>query len=323
MANGIGRLRLKGISIQDGFGTASSTVDYFISSDEFMRFDPNISKLENEAAMGSAYGVTDVKNSVRFGSFPLNSKPDENILPVLFSPRFAFDSTDNGDSTYTHVGTFSNTTQNWLTVFMQDDQRTDYRSKDVLFDSLNFTIAADGYINVAGTGNGHYPESGDFTVTATTTNSFIGVNADFLADDFGGTVSSIAVESINANHTFGLSDNNFDIGDEDLTFHELTVDRYEIEITGKLADRSDYDIYTANTSRMYRLKITDTSRTIGTGSRNPSIQFDYPLGKPIAYTDEGDLDTNLMFNTTYLANYNVDVADSPMKITVVNTVASY
>lgn len=324
MSNGIGRLRLKGISIQSNFGTASSTVDYFIPSDEAFLITPNVNKAENNAAMGAGYEVVDVQNTIRSASFPLNFKLSEELLPVILSQKFSISTTDNGDSTYNHVLTYENVTQNWFTVFMEDDQRTDYRMRDVLFDAANITVNAADHIMIAGTGVGHYPESGDYTVTAVTPKVFTGPEASFTADDFGGTASGIPVETVTANHAFTLSgdDTNFNIGDEDITFHEIQTDRFETEFTGKLSDRTDYDIYTANTARLYNLIITGT-RTIGTASTNPSITFAYPKGKPMTYTDEGDLDTNLKFNATYLALKQPDVATSPLQVTVVNEVSSY
>lgn len=325
MANGIGRLRLKGISLQPNFGTASTSPGFFIPADEAFLIEPVLNKAENDAAMGSGYEVVDMQNTTRFSQFPLGHKVDEDLYPLFFLQKYSISTTDNGDSTHTHELFYKNTTQNWFTVFMQDDQRTDYRMKDVLFNGLNTAVEAGTHLTLNGQGVGHYLESGGYTVTAVDPDVFTGGDVNMYAGDFGGALAEQAVETLTANHSFSLSgeDRNFDLGNNDLAFHEIAEDRYEFEFTSKMVDRDEYDIFTANTERVYTVSVTDTGRTIGTASQNPTIVLEYPIGKPMSFTPEGDLNTHLTFNASYLANARKSVTDSPLKITVINSTPSY
>jgi hypothetical protein len=324
MGNGIGRLRLQGIALQPTFSSPMPSATHFIPSDETFLIEHVLRKEENKAAMGTDYETVDVKNTTRHARFPLGFKVDEKTLPLFFRQKYDISTTTVEAGVYQHIMRYQDGMQNWFTIFMEDDDRTDYRMQNVLFDGLAFDVKAGEFIMLNGGGQGNYPESGDYTVTAVDPNSFTGVDAAFSADDFGGTATSVAVESVNAKHIFNLSadERNFNIGDDDMAFHRITTARFELDITAKLADREDYDIFTANTSRLYKLVIRDTSRTIGTGT-NPSVTLEYPIGKPIAYTDEGDLDTNLLFNATYLALKKPTLADTPMKLTVINQVSGY
>lgn len=325
MANAIGRLRITGIAYQSTFGTPATAPQFSLPVQDTSFFVAEVMKEENSAATGSDYAIDGVTNGGRFGTFSNTIKINENILPLFFLQKYTDVATDNSDSTYTHTLSYALGTQSYVTVFMQDDNRTDYRMSDVLFSNLTAEMATTGFVTLAFDATGRYPEAGDFTVAYSQVGDFVGRHATFSSADFGSAVADAKLRSATLTHTFNLSpeDDNLVIGSQDIDFHQINSTRFEISVNGKMSDRSDYDDFTGNQSKVLQATIEDTNREIGSGTQNPSIQFDYPLAKPLSYSDEGGLDDNLNFSSTYVALDTGASADMPMKLTVTNTVADY
>lgn len=326
MSNAIGRKRLFGIAIETGaYGVAQSSPTYVLPLLDTPRIEIVQNKEENTAALGSNYAVNTVDNTTRMANLSLNVKVDEDHIPLFFKQRFSIASgTVSGDATaYEHVLSYSNTTTTSFTVFVYDPDRTSVKAAGFKFENLNL-FAEQGYYRIEATGKGKFTSTWTGSTSATQPSEFVGRNASVLFAQYPTATTSIPVLRSVFNHTFGLSDDefNFVLGDGDMTALELTEDRFEAEVTKRFEDFTYRDYWTNNNKLSWASKVEDTGRTIGSSS-NPMVLFDYPVGYMTNWTEEGDLGTPLTEILTLLATDEVGVTNAPAKITVRNSVASY
>lgn len=326
MANGIGRIRTIGIAAQPTFGVAAPTATFVLPVTNAPQFSTQVQKALNEAALGSAYMVNDIQNTVRLTEVPLEFKIDERHYPLLLKQRFTISSgTVSGETAaYTHTLSYSNNTNNWYTIFLQDDDRNDYIVKDALFDNLDHTFDND-YVRVSASVIGAYPTASAVTNAITQPNEFVGRMVSYQDADVPGTATASAVLTLAANLDFGLNsdETRFGLGSAELACLQLTADKYMLNVTRLKPDTGYYDDNEAGTTKQVTLTVQDTGRFVSPTSTNPSITITVPRAKMETYTEEPDLDDLIRESFELTMLKPAGVSNTPMRVVVVNSVASY
>lgn len=327
MTNGIARLRTMGIAKQTIFNVAATSATYVLPLTNAPQFNGVIQKAMNEAALGSAYIQNDMVKTVRMSDVPLEFKIDEDHLPLILNQRFNISSTTvSGDANaYEHIISFQNGTNNWYTLFMQDDQRKDYIVKNALFDNLDFTFDQD-FVRVSASVVGNYPEISTVTNAVVQPKEFVGRMTVYSDIDAPGTVTSSNALSATLNMDFGINDDatKHDLGNQDLAALLLTADSYIANIVRRKPDTTYYEDHEDLVAKTFQIKTESTDRFItGTTVTRPLLQFDVPRGKMENYNEEPDLNELIRENFDLRFLDVVGVSDTPVKITVRNQVANY
>lgn len=326
MANGIARLRKIGIAAQPTFGTPATTATYVLPITNATVINTMVNRVVNNAALGSSYQINDVLSTTRMAEVPLEFKVDENQFPLLFKQRFTIASvTTTVSNVYKHTLSYSESTNSWYTLFLQDDNLQDYVVKDALLDNLDFTLDQD-FVRVTANAIGAYPTQTNVVLTATQPQEFVGRMATFLADDYPGTATNTNVLTAALNFDFGLNseDSRYGLGSADLAVLRLTSDRYTMSVTKLKDDVSYYDDYTANQTKTLQFKLQNTDRFVDAGTlTRPLIQFDIPRAKIETYTEEPNLEELTRETIALVALKPANVTGTPLSITVLNSTASY
>jgi len=326
--NGIGRLRTMGIAAQPTFSTPAPSATFVLPLTNAPQFNATVQKVLNEAALGSAYQVNDIENTVRFSEVPLEFKIDEDQVPLLLKQRFEIASvTVTGESAvYQHTLSYANGTQSWYTLFLQDDNLEDYYVQNVLFDNLDFTYDND-FVRVSAGAIGSYPVATTVTNAVTQPKEFVGRMVSYLDDDVPGTATATSVLTLNANLDFGINsdDTRFGLGSAELAALELTADKFMFSVARLKPDIGYYDDNTDGTTKTIEINVTDVDRDV-TGSvsgTNPSIVYTVPRAKIESYTEEPDLNELTRENFDLTALKPAGVSNTPMQVVVVNATESY
>lgn len=327
MSNAIGRLRTLGIAKQNTFNTAVTTATFVLPLTNAPQFNPQIQKVMNEASFGSAYRTNDMEWTNRMTEVPLEFKIDEDHLPLFFSQRFTISSgTVTGDANaYEHVLSYSNNTNNWFTLFLQDDNRKDYIVKNALFGNLDITFDTD-FVRASATLMGNYPEISTVTNTIVQPKEFVGRMVNYQDVNAPGTVTATEVLNMNVNFEFGINDDasKYNIGSGDLSSLVLTSDDFNMPITRLKPNTLKYEDHENLTAKESRVIAENTDRFIdGTTITRPTIQIDVPRGKMEEYTEEPDLDELVRENYTLKMLKPAGVSGTPCSLTIKNNVASY
>lgn len=328
MAQGIGRLRTIGIAAQPTFGTAATVSQYVLPLLNSPTFEPIINKIQNNAALGSSYMTNEIENGSRQVSVPLEFKIDERHAPLLFQQKFEITSvTASGEtSVWEHTLEYTNSTNIWYTLFFQDDQRQDYSISNVLFNNLDFTFDQD-FVRVNSTAQGSYPVTATIANTVVQPNEFVGRMVAFKIADDGVATTATNVLSVESNLAFGTNseDTRFALGNEDLVVHEATADEFNFTVNALQANRDFYDDFTDNTGKQFDVVVESTDRFVSGSSNNtrPKIEFNIPYAKLTEFSDNSELDDLVQQSFTLKALDKVGEINAPMRIVVVNNVASY
>lgn len=326
MAKGIGRIRTIGIAAQPTFGQAAPSATFVLLLTNAPQFSAQVMKVRNEAALGNAYQVNALENTVRFSDVPLEFKVDENHFPLILSQRFSIASGTVTDETaaYGHTLTFANSTQNWLTFFLQDDNLADYVVKDGLFEDMEVMMDKD-FIRVTTGAVGAYPTETAVTNAVTQPKEFVGRMATIEEDAVPGTATATQVLSLTANLNFGINseDTRFALGTQELAALELTSDVYMFNVSKLKSDTSYYDANEGTLSRQFTITVESTDRFVTPTSTRPSIYFNVPRAGIENYTEEPDLNelTKESFDLTALKP--AGVSNTPLQVVVVNETATY
>jgi hypothetical protein len=324
--NGIARLRTIGIAAQPTFGVPAPSASFVVPLTNAPQFQATVNKILNNAALGSSYQVNDVEKTTRFTTIPLEFKIDEDQFPLILKQRFTITTTTGSEATvFVHTLEYQNNTNTWYTLFLQDDNLEDYIVQNALFDNLDFTFDQD-FVRVVSSAVGAYPTQSAVTNAITQPKEFVGRMVKYLDDNVPGTVTATAVLSLTANLDFGLNseDTRFGLGSADLAVLRLTSDKFMFNVSKHKDDVSRYDDNENLTLKQLRILVENTDRFIAgaTGTR-PVIQFDVPRAKIENYTEEVDLEELVRENFDLTALKPAGVADTPMKITVVNAIDNY
>lgn len=327
MSNAIGRIRTMGIAKQPTFGTPITTATFVLALLNAPTFQAEVTKIRNEAALGSSYGINELERGNRWSTIPLEFKIDEDQAPLMLAQRFQFTSTTaSGDTNaFQHVGTHSNNTLCWYTLFLEDDNRTSYIMQDVLMQNTNFALDGE-FVRVTADARGSFPTTWGGTNTVVQPKEFVGRMVNFNYANDGVTVTATNILSANANLTFGVNgdDSTHFLGDQDLATNELTQDEYVFEVTTLETNRLNYDDFTNNTAKQFDFTIESTDRFIaGTTVTRPFIQMSVPYAKLEGYSEDAPLDDLVKETFELLALDKVGEAGAPMTITVRNATTSY
>jgi hypothetical protein len=330
MSNAVGRLRTMGIAAQPTFGTAVTTSQFVLPLTNMPEIESTILKVENNAALGSAYQLNELENGNRFASVPLEFKIDEDQLPLILKQRYTITSvTASGESAvYDHTGAYSNTTNTWYTLILEDGDRTDYVVRDVLFTDMTFTYDGD-FFRVSTTANGAYPEAVTVSNTVTAPKEFVGRMASFKFATTGSTTVTASALSAELTMSFGTNgdDTKFNLGSQDLGTHVLTADEaYTLAVTRNEEDRATfYDVFTDNTPKEVDMEVTSLDRFVSgsVANTNPSVGFNFPYAKISEYTEGDNLDELVSETGTFTVLDKPGVSGAPMNFTITNATASY
>lgn len=326
MTNAIARLRTIGIAKQPTFGVPAPSATYVLPLLNAPVFNPNIGKAMNESALGSAYQLNDMVRTNRFTEVPLEFKIDEDQLPLLLRQRFSIASvTVSGETVaYAHTLSYQNTTQNWYTVFLQDDNRADYIVSNALFDNLDFTMDSD-FLRATANLVGSYPTNSAVTNAITQPKEFVGRMVSFTSDDVPGTATATSVLSMTVSMDYGINseDTRFNLGNQDLAALELTADKFMANVNRLKPDVTFYEDHESLTMKQFVVTAEDTSRFVSPTSTRPSIAMTVPRAKMENYNEEVDLNELVreVFDLTFLKP--VGVTGSPVSIVITNSVSGY
>lgn len=326
MASTIGRLRTLGIAAQPTFGQAAPSASFVVPLTNAPMITTVVTKIMNEAALGSSYGVNDIEKTTRYSQLALEFKVDEDQFPLLLKQRFTITSvTASQSSAYVHTLAYSNNTNCYYTLFLNDDNNQDYVVRDALFDDHTISFDQD-FVRVSTNVIGAYPTATAVSLTPSQPKEFVGRMVNYLADAVPGTVTASTALAVTANMDFGINseDSRFGLGTTDLAVLKLTTDKYSFNVSRVKTDTTAYDDYNSNGSRQFRVLAMSTDRLVGStiGTR-PQIQFDVLRSRIENYTEEADLDELVKENFDLTAMKPYGVADTPLKVTVVNATASY
>lgn len=331
MSNGIKRKRTVGIAAESAYANASATgSSTFVLPIVDYNVEDVTTIIENEAAVGSSYGVNDTMVATEMSNVSMTLKVDEDQLPLFFKQCFDINSSAASGETvvYQHVLSYNSSNTGTSYVLRIDDpDRDNLYVPGVKWESMNFVAEPGGFFTVELSGRGRHSETWTGSNTVTEFKEFAGRNATYQLVDQGTSYANYSALMANFNFTFGLSDDgdNFTLGSRLMQNLFTTVSRFEAEITALLSDYTLRDKYRNNTTQKSKVIVTDTARFV-TGSvanTSPSITFEYPAQKIIAWAEDGDLNAVLKQKFTLLATDQVGTADTPVKITVVNAIASY
>lgn len=326
MSNAIARLRTIGVAIQPTFGTPAPSASFVVPLTNAPQFNVTVNKAMNNAALGSAYQLNDIERTTRFTTIPLEFKVDEDQLPALLKQRFTIATTTTSEaSAYQHVASYSNNTNCWYTLFLQDDNREDYIVQDALFDNLDFTFDQD-FVRIVSSVIGKFPTQSAVTNVITQPKEFVGRMVSYLDDDVPGTVTATTVLALTGNLDFGINseDTRYGLGSADLAVLRLTSDKFMFNVSQLKSDVSRYDDHNDLQMKQFRVKAESTDRFVsGTTGTRPSIQFDVPRAKMENYTEEAENEELIRENFDLTALKPAGVSDTPMKVTIINATSSY
>lgn len=330
MSQTIGRLRTIGIAAQSAFGTPAPSATAVLPLTNAPHIEAAINKIMNEAALGSSYQINDIEQTTRFASVPLEFKVDEDQFPLIFKQRFAIASvTTTVTGVYKHSLQYTETTNCWYTVFMNDDNNQDYVVSNALFDNIDLTFDKD-FLRVNANCVGAYPTATAVTMTPTQPKEFVGRMISYLdAGVAPATVSATNIISASAKLNFGLNaeDTRFGLGSANLAVLRLTQDKYMFNVKQIKSDTTRYNDNENLTPKQFRILALNTDRYIAvanpTGTR-PSIQFDIARAKMENYTENSSLNDLITedFDLTAIKQASVTVS-APMSLTVYNLTSGY
>ena len=324
--NGIGRIRIMGIAAQPTFGSPATTASYVLPLTNAPQIQTKVNKAMNEAALGSAYKENDVVNTTRFSTIPLEFKVDEDHLPLLLKQRFTIATTTTTEATaYSHALTYSNNTNTYYTLFMQDDNLQDFIVKDCLFDNLNFTFDKD-FVRVSASVVGSYPTASDVTNAVVQPKEFVGRMVSYLDDDVPGTATASTMLSLQLNMDFGLNDEStrFGLGDDDLAVLKLTSDKFMASLERLKSDLNYYNDNEAGTMKQFQIVAQSLDRFVGsTTSTRPSITVTAPRAKIENLTEQADLENLTKEKVDLTLLKPAGVSGTPLSFTIVNAITSY
>jgi len=326
MATTIGRLRTMGIAAQSVFGTRAATASFVIPLTNSPEFTTKINKVMNEAALGSAYTLNDIDRSTRFTEISLEFKVDEDQFPLFFKQRFTIASvTTTVSNVLRHTLSYTNNTNCWYTLFLQDSNLQNYVVQDALFDNHDITFDQD-FVRFSSSLVGAYPSATSVINTVTQPKEFLGRMVSFLDAEATNTLTATTVLGITSSLEFGINSDatRFGLGSQDLAVLSLTSDKFMFNISQVKATTSRYVENETIPLKQLRVSMQSTDRFLSTTTlTRPAIQFDVPRAKMENYTEEGDLDELIKENFDLTALRTVGVAGTPMSLTVLNTTISY
>lgn len=325
MANGILRKITVGIAKETTYGVAAASPDFGLLLTE-LSWDEEITRIENTAMVGGTYELNESKVAFKKLNFTMTAKVDEDVLPLLLLQKFDIASVLTDVTAYTHTLTYNNdNTTTSYTLFWDDPDRGDLIAAGAVFENINFNAQPEGFVTVEISGMAKFPVAGATTVAFTGPREFLGRHTSFEIGDFGGALAAFELLEITGNHSFTLSDDdiNFGLGSTDLTKLFTLNDRFELEVSAMFPDYTYYDKWCLGTTQQGKVTITDTNRIITGSSTSPSVELEYPALEIINWERDGGANDILRQNMTLLALDKIGVADAPLKITIINGVASY
>jgi len=318
------RNRTIGIAKQPLFGTYAPSATHVLVLTEPAMFDAQVERLVNSSALGSSYMHNDMDWRNRFATASFDYKVDEDTFPLLFAQRFDV-ATTTTSQVGTHVLTFGNNTNNYYTLFMQDDDIGDYVIGNALFET--HTIALDQeYVRMTSSVIGAYPSASTVTNVISQPKEFVGRMVNYSEDDVPGTVTSTNILSAGMTFNFGINSTTtrFGVGSGDLQHLTLTQDEYMMNISKIKTNTSVYDDANALTTKQFRVVAENTDRYIeGQTITRPLIQFDVPRAKIDSYTENPSFEDVLQESFDARLLKPVGVSDAPIKITIKNHTLSY
>lgn len=329
MSVAIGRLRTLGIAAQSTFNTAAVSPTFTLPLQDAPTVEPVQNKVRNISALGSIYESNALVNANRYANIPINVKVDEEQFPLFFKQRFNITATVvTGETTvYEHTLSYTNNTNTWYTLFLEDDNRRSWIMKNALLSDFAITMDAE-FVRLEMQARGNYPETTTTANTITQPKDFVGRNVEFRYANY--TSTKVTYNLLSANLTLGFSVNDeadaFFLGEDDLGTNVLVQDTdFMCEVVGLEIDKANFDDFSNNTKKHWDFQMIDTGRTItgSVGTIYPYIKLDYPVGFMETYAEDAPLDQLVKETLGLYAVDEVGVANAPLVITVRNARASY
>lgn len=329
MANGIYRNISVGIAKETTFGTAAASPSFTLNVLDFS-LEEKIEKAQNEAMLGSSYKVNDTKKTAKRCAITIKFKVDENSLPLLLLQNYTITSaTAVGETAvYTHTCAYKtgSSTQSF-TLFMQDPDRGGLQMAGFKFETMNIDFDKKGFVTAEVKGRSKYPATWASTNSLTATREFVGANTAISIANEG--VSPVAFNLLSASLAleYGLSgeDEGTFLGAYEEAVMVNTAASFELEVSTLFSDTTIKTDWENDQKKAVAIQLQDTDRFVtgSTASTRPTVKLEFPSTSLIEWKRDGGANDLVKQSWKFLVLDKVALADTPAKITITNSVASY
>ena len=336
MQSGILRKIKAGIARESVYGVAETLPNIFsLGAVDFMA-EEIVDKVENKAMLGSTYEVDKVRVTVKQAKITMKIKLDEDILPLLFLQNFSISSEAVAGETavWRHVMTYlhqnaSGTGQSF-TLFVDDPDLQDEIYTGLRFEKFDSPIVMKDEVYLELSGVANYPVAQAVTIPISASpNSFVGKHVVFQLAKIAEALATQPILDLTLRHAYPLSgdETNFSLGNEGLTQLFTLAPKFGLEYKALLSDYALRTLWADNEEVKAKVTMSDTSRFVtgSVASTRPSVIFEYPAGYLTAdgFKREGGANDIRQQTIKILPVDDPAVADSPLKITVVNAIEAY
>lgn len=327
--DGIARKRTLGIAIEATYGVPVLTPLFVMPVLTVPKVDPVITKILNEASLGSTYKSDSVIETKRMANVSgMEIKIDEDQVPVFFMQKFDIQSTALDAGAYQHTLTYNNDNDGTsYTLMIEDPDRGNEYYAGVKVGQIAAIFDTEGFARLQVDFTSRFPETWTGSNVVAQPKEFVGRHATFNYGDATGSKSATGILQAQLNHNFNLSgdDVNFELGNNEPVKIFTGEDEFDAEITAKYTNRNIRDDWDNNTRKQFDITLTDTGRIITDSNTNvnPSVVFEYDAAYLDDWKEDGEKADILRQVFTLRPVDRIGVSDAPLKITVKNHTASY
>jgi hypothetical protein len=306
-----------------GAGPAGNTT-YGLPFSSFS-FDDKIDEAVVESAIGQIasplqrhvigeYAEGDFEGEVRDQSFGL-------LLLALYGSVSPSGPTD---SAYTHTFTVDNTAQHDSLALKVGDPNQTILFKLAMLNSLTVNYTLDEVVNFSANFMSKRSATSSGTITYTAENKFhrkyMSARVAAVTGDLAA-ASDLSVKSITLNFNKNLMRDNVlrTASPEDILNQTMTIDG---EIVLNYEDQTWKNYMLNATTRALRVRVTNTDATIGAGSTNPYLDFQFDAVDFFDWEPDRGLDDIVTQTVSFRANYDL-TNSSQSQAVLVNSVVSY
>lgn len=324
MSKYIGRLRSIGIGKESVRGTAVAP-EYWMQKMGF-DFEEKAEKVLDESSIGVITDSIGQDMTKRWAEGSINGKmSDQAIGLLLLATMGDVSSALVGGETvvYEHDFTIANSNQHQSLTVGIDEANGDFDFANGMISSLELSFAVEDFVNVSANLMAKKGESATLTPSFVEENKFVGKQVCiFFADDLAGLDAADAIGGVTADLKI---EKNLDMAFEFCSIDPSDIFNQQMGIEGSIELYYDDDTYKAlaldNTSRAMRIRIKDTSKTIGVAS-NPTLEFDFAKVYLNEFARTGDNDDMVKQSMTIKSVYSQTDAKQ-MTAKLINLVDAY
>ena len=270
-----------------------------------------------EAFVTTKYGEGDVEGEVRVQSFGL----------LLYALLGDCSTSGPSDSAYTHSFTIDQSNQHQSLAFVVKDPNATEIYKLVMLNSLEMAVELDSVVSFTANfmskkGNAYTPPSVSYSNEYKFTKKHLQLKvASNIAGLSGASALSVKSLRLSFSKNVVLDDSLGTAEPEDILNQQLSV---EGELTLNYEDETWKNYAKDGTNRAMEVFFNNTDATIGGGSTNPSLKFQFPKVDFYDWTPNYALDEIVTQTVSFKANRDVENdQDIVYLCELVNGVTSY